>query len=635
MTLYSEIKKTVRFLLKPIKYSVRKCMPKTYKILIHSWQQYNSARRFKARIILENRFVEYRTNDSISPLVKLIAFYSPSVSWENALKAKPAFKGHYQPHHPLHFGCYDLKQTEVMMEQAKLAKEYGIYGFSYHFYWSNDKAFMEEPLKAMLHNKMIDMPFCLTWMNEDQIDFDKKSDALALFRHLIPYFKDARYVCIESKPVFIIYQTHSIVKMKQLADIWREEARKCGLLGIYLIAAKLPNTPKPEEIGFDALLEFPPDSFEEKVKCHFKKKRLNSLKNIFDYQKTTQILAQTETPQYKLFRGVMLSFDSTTNPAEPGELYHNFTAKAYQHWLSHAVYITHEDKTRHDDEKMVFINAWNAWERGTHLEPDERSGFSYLQNTYDAIKNYDKVLLPKIMSVKPQKKNNYAVILHLFFEDLWPEIRQYLSSLNAVGFDLYVSVTSVFVGAQVKQDFPDAYIQLVENRGRDILPFIKMLTLVEPLGYAAICKIHSKKSIHDEQVGKAVRTTLFDELLGSVEIVANIIAAFNAQRNLGLMAPKSMLLSHREFLGNNEPNLNRLCQFMDLKGIDKDGFFPAGSMFWFRPQGLKKLLKIPEHFFGLEHGAVDGEYEHAVERFFCIAVQSEGYQVLVCSDCKI
>jgi lipopolysaccharide biosynthesis protein len=533
------------------------------------------------------------------------------------------------PNRPLHFGGDEANKIETLIEQAKLAKEYGIHGFSYYFYGSNDTH-----LKAMLNNKAVDMPFCLIWMNENAVS-DKEIDVRALFQQWMPYFKDERYICIAGKPLFTVYQAHSITNIKQVTEIWREEAAKEGLPGIYLIAAKLLNTDDPEDIGFDALVEFPPYSFAEKVRFHFQKNKLNALTHVFDYRKTTQLLVQAEKPPYKLFRGVMLSFDNTASAAEPREIYHYFTCKIYQHWLSYVVRATHEDKNRDDDEKIVFINAWNAWPQGTHLEPDKKLGYAYLQNTYTVAQNYDKDLFPQMVIKNPHKKNQYAVILHLFFEELWPEIKQHLSSLNAVGFDLYVTVTSVITGLKVKQDFPEAYIQLVENRGRDILPFIKMLALVEPLGYAAICKIHSKKSIHDEQLGTAMRTVLFDYLLGSTEIVMNIITAFNTQENLGLVAPKATLLSHDEYLGNNGPQLDRLCEFLGLHTADKSSLFPAGSMFWFRPPGLKKMLKIPDHFFRLEHGAVDEECEHAVERLFCVAVESEGYQVRACSHCEI
>ena len=231
-------------------------------------------------------FIEYRKNDKTHTAIKLIAFYLPQfhpfpendrwwgkgfTEWTNVTKAKPNFKGHYQPHRPIHLGYYDLRVPEVMQEQAQLAKNYGVYGFSYYFYWFDGVVLMETPLRAMLNNKSIDMPFCLTWANEnwtrrwtgDEQDVliaqnYSETDAIALLQYMMDYFQDERYIRIDGKPIFIIYRPNDIPNIKQISHLWRKEAEKHGLPGLYLISVKFYNMTAPEDIGFDALVEFPP-----------------------------------------------------------------------------------------------------------------------------------------------------------------------------------------------------------------------------------------------------------------------------------------------------------------------------------------------------------------------------------------
>ena len=106
--------------------------------------------------------------------IKVIAFYLPQfhtipenddahgkgfTEWTNTKKAIPLYEGHYQPRTPLNENYYCLLDDGVMEQQAKLAKEYGIYGFCYYHYWfKNGKKLLEKPLELMLENKKIDIP---------------------------------------------------------------------------------------------------------------------------------------------------------------------------------------------------------------------------------------------------------------------------------------------------------------------------------------------------------------------------------------------------------------------------------------------------------------------------------------------
>ena len=113
--------------------------------------------------------------------IKIIAFYLPQfhpfkendewwgkgfTEWTNVAKAKPLFKGHYQPKIPADLGFYDLRLPEVREEQAQLAKQAGIYGFCYWHYWFNGQELMERPWNEVVNSENPDFPFCIGWANE-------------------------------------------------------------------------------------------------------------------------------------------------------------------------------------------------------------------------------------------------------------------------------------------------------------------------------------------------------------------------------------------------------------------------------------------------------------------------------------
>ena len=365
-----------------------------------------------------DQFVEYKDNPPIDPLVKLIAFYLPQfhpfpendtwwgkgfTEWTNVGKALPNYVGHYQPHCPIHFGYYDLRVPEAMEEQAKLAKEYGIYGFSYYFYWFGGKILMDTPLELMLGNKKIDMPFCLTWANEnwsrrwDGLDNDiliaqnhSDEDSLAFIRHLVKYFKDERYIRIDGKPVLIIYRANSIPNMVATANIWREEVLKHGIPGLYLISAQVFGVNSPKEFDFDASVEFSPlNAPGADISHDLEIVNPNFKGHIYSYERLVDKAVSIAEPDYKLFRTAILSWDNTARKQNNSQLFHGFSLRLYKQWLSWIVNKVCANPKYAVDEKIVFVNAWNEWAEGTHLEPDRKFGYGYLQTTYDVLQGFN------------------------------------------------------------------------------------------------------------------------------------------------------------------------------------------------------------------------------------------------------
>ena len=180
----------------------------------------------------------------------------------------------------------------------------------------------------------------------------------------------------------------------------------------------------------------------------------------------------------------------------------------------------------------------------------------------------------------------------------------------------------------VLSDFPFAHVEYHENRGRDIFPFTKPIELINKHNYDAACKLHTKRSIHRID-GDQIRNQLLDSLIGSEETITTIVERLGSNQSLGLIVPDDFLIAHdyRNMACNRETVVNA-CEIL---GLDfKYDVFPAGSMFWFRPNALGEMSKFKSSDFDAEHGLADGTLPHGIERIFCLLAAKSGYTTETC-----
>ena len=331
--------------------------------------------------------------------------------WTNVAKAKPRFWGHYQPHLPADLGFYDLRVPEVREQQAAMAKEAGIYGFCYYHYWFNGKRLLERPVNEILDSGKPDFPFMLCWANENwtriwdggnkeilmEQNYSEEDDREHIQYLLNSVFNDPRYIKVDNKPVFCIYNSYMFPNMKRTLSIWREEAKKVGM-ELYLCRMERQlNEGKECFDGFDAAIEFQPFA---SLYYNYKNKRTISFlikdvrgrlqrKGIFSfiisYKKYVENVSKHPLKwDYKKYPGITPGWDNSARRKKAFIAMHGSTPALYGMWMSNIVkkFIPYSK-----EENFIFINAWNEWAEGNHLEPDKKWGTQYLAETKKALQN--------------------------------------------------------------------------------------------------------------------------------------------------------------------------------------------------------------------------------------------------------
>jgi lipopolysaccharide biosynthesis protein len=348
------------------------------------------------------------------PSAKAICFYLPQyhaipendewwgkgfTEWRNVARAVPNFPGHYQPHVPAELGAYDLSDVDVQRKQAALAKEHGIHGFCYYFYWFAGKRVLERPLNQLLEHPEIHQPYCVCWANENWTrTWDgKENDILlaqkhspeddeACFRALLPHLKDPRYIRVDGKPMLLVYRVDLFPDARATAERWRRLAEEEGLPGLHLCAVQFYGITDPKAWGFDAAIEFCPHGFiggENQPGDLPPPSNPRFRGDILDYQKVVAQALRKPPADYRWYRGVTPSWDNTPRRQDTPHLFVQSSPADYCYWLREIVQQT--VRVQPPEHRFVFINAWNEWGEGCHLEPDMKYGRAWLEATRSAL----------------------------------------------------------------------------------------------------------------------------------------------------------------------------------------------------------------------------------------------------------
>lgn len=358
---------------------------------------------------------------------RLIAYYLPQyhpipendewwgkgfTEWTNVALAKPQYRGHYQPRIPADLGFYDLRVPEVREAQAQMARDCGIEGFMYWHYWfGNGKQLLERPFNEVVASGKPNFPFCLGWANHSwgtrtwtaikntgapklliKQEYPGIEDYVNHFNTLLPAFKDSRYIKVDGKLFFLIYNILDIPNPKEFMDTWQDLAQKNNLTGFHFVGNIMGIK---AEINKDNILNSGVDATAFCLLNDAERKSLGTLRYLWQKAKNRYHIGGPEKYSYKslisnihneyekrddIYPIVYPQSDRTPRAGKNAIIFTNSTPELFQQYLQKTV-----DNIAHkiDDHKIILLNAWNEWGEGNYVEPDLKYKHGYI----NAIKN--------------------------------------------------------------------------------------------------------------------------------------------------------------------------------------------------------------------------------------------------------
>lgn len=362
----------------------------------------------------------------MSNKVRAIAFYLPQffptpendewwepgfTEWTNVTRAKPLFRGHYQPRLPKDLGFYDLRVPEVRERQAQMARDAGIEGFCYWHYWFAGRRLLDRVFREVVESGKPDYPFCLCWANHSwkaktwkpnepdkmliEQTYPGVQDYEDHFYAMLPAFKDKRYIKVDGKCLYGVFEPKDFSDAKTFMEVWNKLAKENGLEGFCFFAlAQGMNKYRSfdhslyDMVVFDKLIDTHINYQKSTIRCIvwkvLQKLHRPYLTSYDDYIKESLEIFKSDP---SLMPCINPDFDHSPRSSYKWIIMKGSTPEKWGQFCSQCAEILNSRKERN---QLLFIKSWNEWGEGNYLEPDQKFGSAYL----DATRSAFSVIIP-------------------------------------------------------------------------------------------------------------------------------------------------------------------------------------------------------------------------------------------------
>ena len=480
----------------------------------------------------------------------------------------------------------------LIKEQVKLAKKHGIYGFGIVYNITNGLKLNEEVLNLFSAENMDNFPFCILIYYNETYNIENPT---ILVNRIKKYLTSENYIKLRGQPILGIFPS----SIEYLLITYFRKFETKDNKQIYIMTISNGNKNLDYVNNTNSIIEFPFNNID--LKSDF-------IQQYF-YNFYYPDLIKEESIKSKSIRNFFI-----INGSSPEKFYIIF--KKYLNLINP------------DKNAFILFNAWNNYEENCFLEPSEELGFTYLNYLSKAIFNLDNDIIYVLNDL--HNKCKVAIQIHIFYEDLIMDIINKTNNIP-VKFDLYITITSPEIKSRLENDIKiyskTNYFEIliVENKGRDVLPFLKQIKTKFKY-YKYLCHIHTKKSLTAPELGNLWRNYLYNNLLGNTNIVSEILYEFENNEKLGFMFPETYFGIIQQFYLLTEGTKNWM-NFLATKlfsnyKVGELSNFPAGNMFWARIVAISQIFSYDfSKYFPEEDDQTNDTIMHAIERIWLYLVK--------------